>query len=115
MLKLADMCLKIGIPNESGRDMTSGFFCLQTLFELRAGHQMCARHDEMREEKLCHMFTKLQKKAGPQGNMRIMCNISNGGKTNKNGHVVITGCMPHKNPLLCTIFARGACSSGVTV
>ena len=80
MLKLVDMCLKIGIPNESQRGVTSGFFCLQALFELRAGHQMCSRHDETREEKLCHMFTKVLKKAGPESNMRIMCNISNGGK-----------------------------------
>ena len=92
MLKLADTCLRLAIPNDNG-DMTSGFFTLQAFYELRASHQLCARHDELREEKLCHMFTKLIKKAGPAGNMRIINNISRGGKTNKNGHVVIQGCI----------------------
>ena len=39
--------------------------------------------------------------------MEHLNTVSNGGKTNVNGNLVYTTAIPHRNPVLCVIFARG--------
>lgn len=143
MLRMCGRCLAMEVPD------TRGLLSMTTFFELRASHQQCARHDDLRDEKFCHMFTKevrwrrgcmhscclciravpvcrersrvplpcppppppactAQLKAGSADKRMVMLgNVSNGGKTNSNGRVVYSGVLPHKNPMLCTIFAKG--------
>jgi hypothetical protein len=52
-----------------------------------------------------NQFTKRQHNLGPSGVTYAM-NTTNGGKTNVNGHTVFTGVLPHRNPLLCTMFSK---------
>ena len=101
MDKMIRLCLSHKIPQ------TSGFFSQQTLLELRATHQMCARHDDLRAEVFAHMFARMAPRVGPAG-MSMLCCVVDGGKTNKNGNISYSAILPHANPLHCTIFAKGA-------
>ena len=102
MLELVDTCLQLNISG------TNGLFCCQALFELRASHQQCARHDDLRDEMLAHIFCR-STKAVAFGNrsMPMLCNVTDGGKTNQNGRISYSAVLPAKNPALCTIFAKG--------
>ena len=54
------------------------------------------------------MFTRQQTRIGPEGYIfKQLFTISNGGKTNINNNLVFTSALPHRNPLLCTLFSRG--------
>lgn len=53
------------------------------------------------------MFARMAKTVGPAG-MPMLSNVTDGGKTNNNGRISYTAVLPHRNPLLCTIFAKGA-------
>ena len=75
------------------------------LMQVRATHQMSSRHDDLRDERLSSHFVRNSPKLGKYG-ADILCNVSNGGKTNANGNIVYCGAAPHRNPLLCCIFAR---------
>ena len=66
---------------------------------------MAARHDDLRDEKLSSLFVRHTDVIGKYGT-DILCNVSNGGKTNANGNIVYSGAAPHRNPLLCSVFAR---------
>jgi hypothetical protein len=129
MQKMVIRCLELKIPH------TSPMFCLQTYFELRATHQQAARHDDLREEVFAHMFTRKAKVSrvaphprplpspGPQplaldsphtrpaqvgaSGMLMLANVTDGGKTNGNGRISYSALLPHRNPLLCAIFAKG--------
>ena len=101
MDKMIRLCLSHKIP------LTTGFFCQQTLFEVRATHQMCARHDDLRAEVFSHMFSRVTRRVGAAG-MPMLCCVIDGGKTNKNGNISYSAVLPHANPLHCTIFAKGA-------
>lgn len=94
-------CLALEVPQ------TGPMFSLQTLFELRATHQQAARHDDLRAEMFAHMFTRRSEKVGPAG-MPLLCNVTDGGKTNNNGRISYSAVLPHRNPLLCSMFAKGA-------
>ena len=78
---------------------------MQILFELRATHQQGARHDDLRDEVFAFMFARVSKTAGPSG-MPLLANVTDGGKTNNNGRITYSALLPHRNPLLCTIFAK---------
>jgi hypothetical protein len=101
MIEMVDMCLNCAVPH------TTPLFCMQILFELRATHQQAARHDDLRGEVFAHMFARVSKTVGPSG-MPMLCNVTDGGKTNNNGRISYSALLPHRNPLLCTIFAKGA-------
>jgi hypothetical protein len=100
MDRMVRRCLSHQIPE------TQGMFTTQTMLELRATHQMAARHDDLRAEVFAHMFARDAKKVGPSG-MSMLCSVTNGGKTNKNGNIEYSAVLPHRNPLHCSIFARG--------
>ena len=53
------------------------------------------------------MFARRTEKVGAAG-MPLLCNVTDGGKTNKNGRVSYSAVLPHRNPLFCCIFAKGA-------
>ena len=76
------------------------------LVELRGTHQTADRHCEVAAERFAQCFTKFRDDIGPNG-AHVYTTISNGGKTNKNGNRVCSTILPHRNPLLCAIFARG--------
>ena len=85
-------------------------------FETRQTHQAAERHDDLRDETLSHMFVR-SCKGFPGlkgifmdygGNMPVLCNVTDGGKTNKNNNISYNGVIPNKNPLFCPIFARAA-------
>lgn len=40
--------------------------------------------------------------------MLMLCNVTDGGKTNNNGRIKYSAVLPHRNPLLCCMFAKGA-------
>jgi len=86
---------------------TSPLFSLQILFELRATHQQGARHDDLRDEVFAFMFSRITKTVGSSG-MPMLANVTDGGKTNQNGRISYSALLPHRNPVLCTIFAKGA-------
>ena len=92
MDKMIRLCLSHKIPQ------TSGFFSQQTLLELRATHQMCARHDDLRAEVFAHMFARMATRVGAAG-MPMLCCVVDGGKTNKNGNISYSAILPHANPL----------------
>lgn len=77
-----------------------------TRLQVRATHQSAARHDDLRAERLSSLFVRDAPKIGMHGSS-ILCNVTNGGKTNANGNIIYSGTAPHRNPLLCSIFARG--------
>ena len=99
MLELVDMCLSFRVPG------TNPMFSLQTLFEARATHQMCARHDDLRLENFAHMFARVSRVGGRS--MPLLASVNDGGKTNQNGNVSYSAVVPHKNPLVCMVFAKG--------
>ena len=101
MAEMVRVCLNVDVPG------TSPLFCMQILFELRATHQQAARHDDLRGERFAHMFARCAEKVGPRG-MPMLCNVTNGGKTNNNGRVMYSAVLPHRNPLFCSMFAKGA-------
>ena len=88
---------------------------MQTAFETRQTHQAAERHDDLRDETLSHMFQRTCK--GFPGNtglcmsyngmMPVLCNVTDGGKTNKNNNICYNGVVPNKNPLFCAMFSRG--------
>ena len=98
MLKLCRACLAFELEE---RPMVT----MQTFFELRATHMMAARHDDLREETLNCMFVRDAPRIRRHGSV-LVCNVTNGGKTNVNGNLIYSGAAPHVNPLLCCIFAR---------
>ena len=101
MMRMAMRCLNVDIPN------TSALFCMQTFFELRATHQQGARHDDLREEVFAHIFSRQSPKLGVNG-MTLLANVTDGGKTNKNGRVSYSALISHRNPILSAIFAKAA-------
>lgn len=101
MERMVVRCLNLAIPR------TSGLFCLQTLFELRATHQQGARHDDLRTEVFAHMFSRRSPKLGAKG-MTLLANVTDGGKTNQNGRVSYSALISHRNPILSAIFAKAA-------
>lgn len=52
-------------------------------------------------------LSRFNKTVGPNGTA-LLCNVTDGGKTNVAGHLVYSGVMSHKNPILCTIFCKAA-------
>lgn len=99
MLQCVDRCLKLQVPE------TTPMFGLQTYFELRACFQQCCRHDDLRLEVFAHIFTR-DVRVGPRM-MPMLCNVTDGGKTNANGRISYSAVVPHKNPVMCCIFAKG--------
>lgn len=53
------------------------------------------------------MFSRITKTVGSSG-MPMLANVTDGGKTNQNGRISYSALLPHRNPVLCTIFAKGA-------
>ena len=100
MLEMVSCCLKVKVPS------TSPLYALQCNVELRVTHQQGSRHDDLRSEKFAHMFARDNASIGQKG-MPVLCNVRDGGKTNSNGRITYSGVLQHKNPLLCSIFARG--------
>ena len=79
---------------------------LNCLMELTGTHQTQDRHDDLQREVFAQCFTRFREDIGPNGR-HIHCTVSKGGKTNKNGNRVYTAMLPHRNPLLCGVAARG--------
>ena len=67
---------------------------------------MLQRNDDLRDERYAYTFSKLYKSVGANG-VEGLCAVTNGGKTNKAGRIEYTGALPHVNPLLCCLGARG--------
>eukprot|EP00658_Telonema_sp_P-2_P077619 TRINITY_DN7062_c0_g1_i5.p1 TRINITY_DN7062_c0_g1~~TRINITY_DN7062_c0_g1_i5.p1 ORF type:complete len:560 (-),score=76.31 TRINITY_DN7062_c0_g1_i5:164-1843(-) len=65
-----------------------------------------AKLQHLQLQRFSHLFTRDYPKVGPVG-MKAALTVSNSGKTNKNGHLVFNGVLPHRNPLLDTMFAMG--------
>ena len=78
-------------------------YSFSTLVELRVTHQQAIRHETLREESLAYLFVKRLKKVN---NLPALVDVTDGGKTNKNNNVQYSMVLPHRNALLCTIFAR---------
>lgn len=53
-----------------------------------------ARHDDLRAETFAHMFARRAARAGPRG-LPMLCNVSDGGKTNNNGRISYTVLKSH--------------------
>ena len=100
MVEMVELCWNLGVPG------TSPVLNLQIGYELRATHQQAARHDDLRNEVFAHMFARFSRRVGPSG-MPMLCNVTDGGKTNKNGRISYSAVLPNRNPLLCTVFAKG--------
>ena len=99
-------CLLDGeLKDDSGAGTTSVHFCLVTFFELCGTHQQLSRHDDLRDERLCHMFSRMIPSIGVCGTEGLF-NVTQGGKTNVNGNIVATGAIRSRNPLFGVIFAR---------
>ena len=97
-------CLKL--PSEDLLGTTSNLYQYNTLYELRITHQTQQRFNDVAMDTAATSFTKHRDDIGPMG-QRFLCQLNDGGKTNKNNNRHYTGTLPHRNPLLCAIFARG--------
>ena len=64
------------------------------------------RYDDVKNELPACSFTRWRDDIGPRG-QQVFSWISDGGKTNRNHNQHYTALLPHRNPLLCCIFARG--------
>jgi hypothetical protein len=102
MVELAWACLKREIGTQSW------LLSFQALAEVRYGHQGVMRHDDMRSLFFIMMFVRDIKSIGPTG-MPALHFVSDGGKTNANGNYQYSAFLPHKNPLLCTLFITALC------
>ena len=69
--------------------------------------KQAARHDDLRSEVFAHMFVRQAAKIGANG-MLMLCNVTDGSKTNNNGRVSYSAVLPHRNPLFCVMFAKAA-------
>jgi len=90
----------------TGTELANPLNQLNVLVELRDTHQTMDRHDGVSKEVSAQCFTRFREDVGPHGAHVYSC-VSDGGKTNKNGNSVYNARLPHQNPLLCEIFARG--------
>ena len=102
------------LPAETSRNHTTDrprmchdLYQLTVLYELRATHQTQQRHNDVSLEVFCHNFIRDREEIGPRG-MPVYCQLSQGGKTNKNHNYHYSVLIPHKNPILCALFAKGA-------
>lgn len=101
------MLWNLQLPNSSGNGLTTALLQHNTLVELRQTYTTQQRFNDLEREMFAHNFTRFREDIGPRG-QTILCQVSDGGKTNKNNNLHYTGILPHRNPLWCAVFARGA-------
>ena len=108
MIDMCNMLWKLELPSDlKSRSTTSPLYQYNTLYALRNTHMTQNRFNDLELEVLAHNFTKFRDHIGPKG-VTIHCQVSNGGKSNKNHNYHYTPMLPHINPLLCGLFAKGA-------
>lgn len=107
MLEMCRMLWSLRLPSDDMKSTTSPFYQHNTLYELRITHQTQQRFNDVEMDTAAHSFTKFYEDIGPRAGQRMLCQLSDGGKTNKNNNRHYSGVLPHRNPLLCAIFARG--------
>ena len=100
MLHMMDAALKC----EGG--FSSELIAAQTRFALRCSFQTLMRSDSLLSERFSMMFTRTFSGVGPAGGTALGM-ITNGGKANASGKLQYVGMLPHKNPMLCGIAAKG--------
>lgn len=105
-MEMCEMLWRLQLPSEDGKGTTSTLFQYNTLYELRLTHQTQQRFNDVAMDTAATSFTKHRADIGPFG-QSFLCQLSDGGKTNKNNNRHYTGTLPHRNPLVCAIFARG--------
>ena len=94
---------------DCGMQNSSVLFNLCTLAEFLTTHATACRFDQMNNSFFRHLFAYKLKGVGVkvQG-APALATITNGGKANKNGHVIYTSMLMHVNPLRCATAALGA-------
>ena len=96
-----------GKPDKQGREtFTSELYQYNTLSFLLDTHQVQCRYDDRQAEVFAMCFTRRHEMIGQKG-VESLCNLANGGKTNKNHNQHYTAMIGTKNPLVDPGFARG--------
>jgi len=90
--------------------LLSEFYRFRLLFEIRYTHASAERHDSVRMLRFPHLFVRTLEQVGKFGT-RVLCTFRDGGKTNKNGHRVFTGVIPHISTLIpcCALYLYWHC------
>ena len=86
---------------------TSPLFCYNVGHTVRGTHQMWCRGEMLRDETWACMWMSFTHRVGPAGNP-LLNTITDGGKINEANNMEYMSVLPHINPLLCSIFAKGA-------
>mmetsp|Transcript_28874 Transcript_28874/g.58607 ORF Transcript_28874/g.58607 Transcript_28874/m.58607 type:complete len:286 (+) Transcript_28874:176-1033(+) len=81
-------------------------YALNTHYEFNVTHAVATRGEDIRAENVACSFVRKVLTVGQNGTYGLFF-MSNGGKTNAKGRLVYFGSIPHKNPLLCAIAAKG--------